>query len=611
MGRRLRIWNGTKKSEQYDVWIHTTLPISLASDILRQRLSCPPADTGHLASLLFYMLHCTTWNEDNCIRPGHDFGGAISFQKSSREPWRDMINKRYSYFASDPSRFVSIDDIFHYLGPSHMVPEQLDKAIAYTKGHYLDVFAKLPIEIIHLILTWVPSDDIQRLRLASRSVSSVSRVDNLSQLFWKSRFSPEFEMGFILPVRLDDHRDWRRLYFAIKHALRNPERFPRLRNRKRIWQIAGSNASLLRSHLRGGCLHGAETSWPSLSSSVLQHGSHSKRSRPKIITTEVMTRDNQLLHVGTRQIFTRCLHVPLKAQSISAVGVCTVAFNSRIFISGLRMITDASTASGCSLEYITPISEDLFEILPEERVAGFEFATCDNDAPSVERPGEPIPEQLLAPFEQVSSDADVAYTQNGLLGLLVAKLSLDLHRYSGQVFQTFGLQCDEAPGCTGSRFSNRNVNADDASTAVDLCASVGSYLLGGPSLGCKAYTYAPISAIKRICVSCGSASRPRMYNEISGLWLDYFDEQPSRIVGQWISEVDTIYFDPVERIVEVSIYLSKLAFSFNEKFHQGRVVRMSIRTSQRLKIINSAEPLPVGEYIELRFRANKLERLVC
>lgn len=158
--------------------------------------------------------------------------------------------------------------------------------------------------------------------------------------------------------------------------------------------------------------------------------------------------------------------------------------------------------------------------------------------------------------------------------------------------------------------SNRNVNTDDALSAVELCSSLGSYLIGGPFLGCKAYTYASLNAVKRVRFSCGSVSRPRKYNEISGLWLDYSDDQPSQIIGQWISEVDTIYLDPDERIVEISICMSKLAFSFSEKFHQGRVVKISIRTSHRIKIVHSTESLPVGEYFELRFRANKLETLV-
>lgn len=163
----------------------------------------------------------------------------------------------------------------------------------------------------------------------------------------------------------------------------------------------------------------------------------------------------------------------------------------------------------------------------------------------------------------------------------------------------------------GSIYPNHHIKGDHALSAPDLCSSVGSSLIGGIASGCKAYTYAPLDAVRRIRFSCGSVSRPRKPREISGLWLDYFDQQPSQIIGQWISEVDAVDLDPDERIVEVSICMSKLDVSFDENFPRGRIDRLSILTSQkRLKIVQSAELLPVGEYIELRFRENRLERLV-
>lgn len=130
-------------------------------------------------------------------------------------------------------------------------------------------------------------------------------------------------------------------------------------------------------------------------------------------------------------------------------------------------------------------------------------------------------------------------------------------------------------------------------------------------MGCKSYTYAPLDGVRRIRFSCGSVSRARKSNEISGLWLDYFERRPSEIVGQWISELDTVDIDQDERIIEVSICISKLGFSFGEKFHLGRVVRISVLTSKmRLKTVQNGEPLSVDGYIELKFRANKLQRLV-
>lgn len=101
-------------------------------EILRERTSCSLADTGQLATLLFYILYCTTWNETDFIRSGHDFGGATNFQDCDRrdDPLREMVSRGYIYYALDPSRFAGIDDIIHYLGPVHVPPKHHNKAIA-------------------------------------------------------------------------------------------------------------------------------------------------------------------------------------------------------------------------------------------------------------------------------------------------------------------------------------------------------------------------------------------------------------------------------------------------------------------------------------------------
>lgn len=72
--------------------------------------------------------------------------------------------------------------------------------------------------------------------------------------------------------------------------------------------------------------------------------------------------------------------------------------------------------------------------------------------------------------------------------------------------------------------------------------------------------------------------------------------------------------DPDERVIEVSIWMSKLDFVFNERFHRGRVIGISVLTSRMqrktVKSVESLESLPVEDYVELKFRASKLEKLV-
>lgn len=69
--------------------------------------------------------------------------------------------------------------------------------------------------------------------------------------------------------------------------------------------------------------------------------------------------------------------------------------------------------------------------------------------------------------------------------------------------------------------------------------------------------------------------------------------------------------EPHEEIVEMVFGISKTDFSFNEKFHLGRVVRISLLTSRmQSKLVQNVKTLSEDGYIELKFRTNKMEKLV-
>ena len=68
---------------------------------------------------------------------------------------------------------------------------------------------------------------------------------------------------------------------------------------------------------------------------------------------------------------------------------------------------------------------------------------------------------------------------------------------------------------------------------------------------------------------------------------------------------------PDERIIRVSIWISKLGFSTGESFYRGRLVRLSVLTSRQLKTVQRVKILPKDSYIAFKFQENKLENLVC
>lgn len=90
-------------------------------------------------------------------------------------------------------------------------------------------FATLPLEILQQVMEYTSTPDFVNLRLASRSIACVSRLDNLPHSFWRSRFAPPFEMGFALPERAAANLDWRGMYFLIRRALsKHCVAFPRM-----------------------------------------------------------------------------------------------------------------------------------------------------------------------------------------------------------------------------------------------------------------------------------------------------------------------------------------------------------------------------------------------
>lgn len=203
---------------------------------------------------LFQVLHCTHVDDEGLFQPGHDYGGIARFRKQPSHMVSEMLDQRYEWCFVEPSRFTSVDDILRSLKSISLsleppaLAEGNHSSIAESYDS-IDGFAKLPTEVVYLLLTWLPSNDVHQLRLASRSVASKSHRDAFPQSFWWSRFLPDHEMGFALPERIEEgYHDWRALYFKIKQGLVS-DRCERLRNRKRVWDLVSREAYTFARHL--------------------------------------------------------------------------------------------------------------------------------------------------------------------------------------------------------------------------------------------------------------------------------------------------------------------------------------------------------------------------
>lgn len=152
--------------------------------------------------------------------------------------------------------------------------------------------------------------------------------------------------------------------------------------------------------------------------------------------------------------------------------------------------------------------------------------------------------------------------------------------------------------------------------AFDVSPTAAMSILGSESIderhvSCKAYTCASLRNVKRVGFSTGSTGSPRLENEISGLWIDHFALHPSGIAGQWLSETDSFTLSEGERVIEVIIWTSEVEISATEYCPFGRVLRMSMLTSNgRSKTVPSDGPSPLNDWDVWTYRENRCEELV-
>ena len=173
---------------------------------------------------------------------GHTYGGILYHNEDDRYPWENDYASRidegdvFKDAHEDPIRIPNLNDIFDaYI-------EYKAKGNQLTTKRYENCFSKLPWEIRESIAIELCTSDALKLRLVTAAYYPILT----SQSFWRSRFQPDGECGFV--VEKWDARDdtnWMSLYRVFKQY-----DSPGWRNRRRIWQIAKSIVRLTNLELR-------------------------------------------------------------------------------------------------------------------------------------------------------------------------------------------------------------------------------------------------------------------------------------------------------------------------------------------------------------------------
>lgn len=363
--------------ESYQFWAFALH--SACWEILLLRLRRGPDDRHIVAGHLFSTLLSIIWNENNYLIKGYDYGEALRFNRGDLEAFRAADDGRLSYFKANPCQLYGFNATTNAV--NQLPSAKPDVGTAYpTPIQHQGFFSRLPVEIVHMILTWLPTSDVCNLRLASRWVALVSTAEALPPTFWSSRFGPGFEMEFALPYVDGDNQfiDWQESYTAVKHALQSPELFEPLRNRKRIWTTISPICRLIEPLLINSDRQGLVTSWDDTSLLSIHSGLPDISIRCVFRGLSIAGDYPYLLFEGCREIETRSLIWPQPSELKGyTVGVSFVSLDDETFVSGIRILQNhGPNHAQNSLGLINKSSEALIHIEPNISLEGFEVAVC-------------------------------------------------------------------------------------------------------------------------------------------------------------------------------------------------------------------------------------------
>lgn len=198
--------------------------------------------TELVADALFRYLACMPLDKLNQVVIPHELPSYRASDLVLPRDYADYAPADRAIMMADPSNIPTPDDLLQAADHQHDNDHLSTISPNFHSAFSTDVpFSTLPEELIHQILSLLPSPDVCNLRLASRSVASVSSPMQLPMSFWASRFESENEMAFFYPGRpFPDTKpptDYRQLHSALRVELSKVTDVMNLRNRRRIWRM--------------------------------------------------------------------------------------------------------------------------------------------------------------------------------------------------------------------------------------------------------------------------------------------------------------------------------------------------------------------------------------
>lgn len=197
---------------------------------------------------------------------------------------------------------------------------------ARMEGGDGSVFSQVPVEILSMIFDYLPSIDVARLRLASRTFANVALLES----FWASRFLPGREFDYVIEARqpsLVRRGSWKQAFESVK-ALATTEATV---ERRRIWRLGLSLHGILQM-LRDVECEGT----PIPSFFEWRNGAPEASDAAWVTASRALRAPSELFAVGSRCLYEREIGLPPPGQ-VTAVFVSTIQLFNRRYISGIRI----------------------------------------------------------------------------------------------------------------------------------------------------------------------------------------------------------------------------------------------------------------------------------
>ncbi|KAK2785953.1 hypothetical protein FQN51_003761 [Onygenales sp. PD_10] len=385
--------------------------------IRQSTFNIPDNPVSMIARHLFYILLCTPCNDRLQFSPGHDFGGAAQFQGRIADSLHLPRPNAYYYINCYPSALEDIGSAVIARGTMYPGAKRLEhRRNTQTEATR---FERLPVEIIQLIFELLSTSDVCNIRLASRRLAYIAMMEELPQSFWRSRFSPDREMGFAA-VFLSCHstlRDmsWKDKYVSFQAALRLPNRFPSTCNRQRIWALARPLSGLIEAIIQNDQTLETWTTSDDFSPSEMDHvPSHIQVG--KVLQSEISRAPHdQLLKFGSRVLSVQGIRCQILREFRSyRLGISVASFHREKYISGLRIIppdNQQPLAFGLSMGLIDKTSEYIVEVTSSDVLEGFDVAVKESGICGL-RPrfhNAPLPSEFIGSCGD--GEADIAFGQ--------------------------------------------------------------------------------------------------------------------------------------------------------------------------------------------------------